>query len=74
MHCYNVFTKVVFLDIGKKGMDKIRISAVIYANTYPFIYGLTESGFAQRVILETDHPSDCAAKMINGKTDIGLNL
>jgi chorismate dehydratase len=53
-------------------MEKIRISAVKYANTYPFIYGLTESGFAKRVILETDHPSDCAAKMINGKTDIGL--
>ena len=23
---------------------------------YPFIYGLTESGFDQRVVLETDHP------------------
>jgi chorismate dehydratase len=53
-------------------MDKIRISAVKYANTYPFIYGLTESGFDQKVILETDHPSDCAAKLINGKVDVGL--
>ncbi|MBK7713443.1 MAG: menaquinone biosynthesis protein [Bacteroidales bacterium] len=53
-------------------MEKIRISAVKYANTYPFIYGLTESGFDKNVILETDHPADCAAKLINGKADIGL--
>lgn len=53
-------------------MDKIRISAVKYANTYPFIWGLRESGFTKRVILETDHPSDCAAKLISGKADIGL--
>jgi len=53
-------------------MDKIRISAVKYANTYPFIYGLKESGFEKKVILETDHPSDCAAKLISGEVDIGL--
>src|SRR5664279_5554747 len=53
-------------------MSKIKISAVKYANTYPFIYGLTESGFEKKVILETDHPSDCAAKLITDKVDIGL--
>jgi chorismate dehydratase len=53
-------------------MDKIRISAVKYANTYPFIYGLEESGFDKKVLLETDHPADCAAKLISGKVDIGL--
>jgi chorismate dehydratase len=53
-------------------MEKIRISAVRYANTYPFIYGLTESGFDKRAIIETDHPSDCAAKLISGKADLGL--
>ena len=53
-------------------MDKIRISAVKYANTYPFIYGLTESGFDKEVVLETDHPADCAAKLINNTVDIGL--
>jgi chorismate dehydratase len=53
-------------------MDKIRISAVKYANTYPFIYGLTESGFHKKVMLETDHPADCAAKLISGKVDVGL--
>jgi len=53
-------------------MDKIRISAVKYANTYPFIYGLRESGFDKKVILEIDHPADCATKLINGRVDIGL--
>jgi len=53
-------------------MDKIRISAVKYANTYPFIYGLKESGFEKRVTLETDHPADCASKLINNSVDIGL--
>lgn len=53
-------------------MDKIRISAVKYANTYPFIYGLTESGFDKKVILETDHPADCAEKLKSGRADIGL--
>jgi chorismate dehydratase len=53
-------------------MEKIRISAVRYANTYPFIYGLTESGFDKKAIIETDHPSDCAAKLISGRADLGL--
>ncbi|HKK42279.1 MAG TPA: menaquinone biosynthesis protein [Bacteroidales bacterium] len=53
-------------------MDKIRISAVKYANTYPFIYGLVKSGFDKKVILETDHPADCAKKLIDGRADVGL--
>jgi chorismate dehydratase len=58
--------------LEKKGMDKIRISAVKYANTYPFIYGLSESGFDKKAIIETDHPADCAAKLVSGSVDIGL--
>jgi chorismate dehydratase len=53
-------------------MVKIKISAVKYANTYPFIYGLTESGFEDKIILHTDHPAECALKLISGKVDIGL--
>ena len=53
-------------------MEKIRISAVKYANTYPFIWGLRESGFDKKVILETDHPAQCADKLISGAADIGL--
>ena len=53
-------------------MEKIRISAVKYANTYPFIYGITESGFDKKVMLEMDYPAQCAEKLISGKVDIGL--
>ena len=52
--------------------EKIRISAVRYANTYPFIYGMTETGFDKKVIIETDHPAQCAEKLIANKVDIGL--
>ena len=53
-------------------MEKIRISAVRYANTYPFIFGLTECGFTKKAVLETDHPADCALKLIDGRSDLGL--
>jgi len=53
-------------------MNKIRISAVKYANTYPFIYGLQECGFEKKADIVTDHPADCADKLINGRADIGL--
>jgi chorismate dehydratase len=53
-------------------MGKIRISAVKYVNTYPFIWGLRESSFEKKVKLETDHPSQCARKMAEGAADIGL--
>lgn len=52
--------------------EKIKISAVNFANTYPFIYGLTESGFDNKVILTTDHPAQCASRLASGQVDIGL--
>jgi chorismate dehydratase len=60
------------LELKKNDMDKIRISAVKYANTYPFIYGLTHSGFDKKVVLTTDHPSQCAEKLIGNQADLGL--
>jgi len=36
------------------------------------MYGLIESGFEKKVILETDHPAECASKLISRKVDIGL--
>lgn len=53
-------------------MQKVRISAVKYANTYPFIWGLNESGFYRKADIETDHPAVCAAKLADGRADIGL--
>ena len=53
-------------------MDKIKISAVSYLNSKPFIYGLQQSNILNQIDLQLDTPSDCAQKLIDGKIDIGL--
>ncbi len=53
-------------------MDKIKISAVAYTNTKPFIYGIEHSAVINQIDLSLDIPSDCAAKLIDGQVDIGL--
>ena len=53
-------------------MNKIRISAVSYTNTKPFIYGLEHSPLIHQIELSFDNPSDCAQKLIDDKADIGL--
>ena len=53
-------------------MKKIRISAVSYTNTKPFIYGIQHSSVIDQIDLSLDIPSDCAQKLIDDKVDIGL--
>ena len=54
-------------------MLKIRISAVSYLNTLPFIYGIENSLLLEgKYILEKDIPSICAEKLINNTVDLGL--
>ena len=53
-------------------VNKIKISAVSYTNTKPFIYGIERSEVKNQIDLSLDIPSDCAAKLIDGKVDIGL--
>jgi len=53
-------------------VDKIRISAVSYTNTKPFIYGLQHSGMPAKIELSLDNPTDCAQKLIEDVVDIGL--
>ncbi|MES2446786.1 MAG: menaquinone biosynthesis protein [Bacteroidota bacterium] len=53
-------------------MNKIKISAVSYTNTKPFIYGIEHSEIKNKIDLSLDIPSDCAAKLIDYKVDIGL--
>jgi chorismate dehydratase len=53
-------------------VKKIRISAVSYTNTKPFIYGLQQTGFIDKIELSLDMPSDCAQKLIDDVVDIGL--
>lgn len=51
---------------------KIRISAVSYLNTIPFIYGIENSKVSDEIDLSLDMPSDCAQKLLNGEVDLGL--
>ena len=51
---------------------KLRISAVSYINSLPFVYGIKESGYLRNYSLSLDIPSVCAEKLIKGKVDIGL--
>ncbi|TKC10303.1 radical SAM protein [Pedobacter polaris] len=53
-------------------MSKIKISAVSYTNTKPFIYGIERSEVYNQIDLSLDIPSDCATKLINNQVDIGL--
>jgi chorismate dehydratase len=53
-------------------MALVRISAVKYINTYPFILGINESKVLSMIDLEVCHPSECAARLLTGRTDVGL--
>lgn len=53
-------------------MEKIKISAVSYTNTKPFIYGIEHSDVKNQIDLSLDIPSDCARKLIDNEVDIGL--
>lgn len=51
----------------------IKISAVSYLNTLPFIYGLDNyKDFSKDVDIQKDIPSVCADKLINNEVDLGL--
>lgn len=53
-------------------MKNIRISAVSYTNTKPFIYGLQHTPIIDKIDLSLDNPTDCAQKLIDDLVDIGL--
>lgn len=53
-------------------MLPIRISAVSYLNTKPFIYGIEHSDLFSQVELSLDNPAVCAEKLLKREADIGL--
>lgn len=54
-------------------MNKVRISAVSYLNTIPFLYGLYNTfGISEIADISLDVPSKCARKIIENEADIGL--
>lgn len=55
-----------------KDKEQIRISAVSYANTYPFLFGMEQKLDFDSIHLSKDVPSVCAEKLQAQKVDIGL--
>lgn len=54
-------------------MNKIRVSAVSYTNTKPFVYGIRHAaGLLKKMEFMLDIPSDCARKLKEDRADIGL--
>lgn len=53
-------------------MKKVRLTAVNYINTKPFIYGLIQSGMEDELEMYKDIPAVCADKLIKDEVDIAL--
>ncbi len=51
---------------------KIKISVVSYLNSKPFILALDKAGLSNEISISLDNPSDCAAKLLDNRVDIGL--
>jgi len=53
-------------------MSKIRVSAVSYTNTLPFLAGIKRSEILNQIDLSLDYPSECARKVIADEADLGI--
>jgi chorismate dehydratase len=53
-------------------MELLKISAVSYLNTIPFVYGILKSGHLENFRLDLDVPSVCAEKLLKGEVDVAL--
>src|SRR5690606_38500228 len=54
-------------------MNKVKVSAVSYINTWPFMYGIKHTeALLEMCEIETDIPSQCAQKLIDNQVDVGL--
>lgn len=51
---------------------KLKISAVSYLNTLPFLYGIKNSKIIDQIDFEQDIPSVCATKLLDNKVDLAL--
>ena len=53
-------------------MSKIRVSAVSYTNTLPFLQGIRNSDVMNDIELSVDFPAECARKVISDESDMGI--
>lgn len=53
-------------------MKKLKVTAVSYLNTKPFLYGLLNNPIQHKIDISLDIPSVCAEKLKSGEADLGL--
>jgi chorismate dehydratase len=53
-------------------VSKVKVSAVSYLNTAPFVYGLKHGVIKNSIDLTLDYPSECARKVLSEESDMGL--
>jgi chorismate dehydratase len=53
-------------------MTKLKVTAVSYLNTKPFLYGIFNNRVDDFIDLKLDIPSVCAEKLKSGEADLGL--
>lgn len=53
-------------------LQKLRLTAVSYLNTKPFIYGIFRSELSEMIELSLDIPAVCAEKLASGAADLAL--
>ncbi len=53
-------------------MEKIKVSAVSYTNTLPFLQGIMDSEVIEEIDLMLDYPSECARKVLENEADMGI--
>ncbi len=53
-------------------MSKVKLAAVSYLNTRPFLYGLRHSEIIDQIELSLEMPSQCATQLLNDKVDGAL--
>lgn len=53
-------------------MEKIKVSAVSYTNTLPFLQGIRNSEVLNDIELMLDYPSECARKVLEHEADLGI--
>lgn len=53
-------------------MSKVRVSAVSYTNTLPFLQGIKSSPVMDMIDLSVDYPAECARKVIADEADLGI--
>jgi len=51
---------------------KVKVTAISYLNTIPFVFGLQNTSIKEEITLTLDYPAESARRLLNGESDLGL--